>query len=48
MTILKSFAVMFGLIVGVAAAEAVSAQDAAIAPSAPGGFTNGDMKISGA
>jgi len=44
MTILKSFAVMLGLIIGVAAADAASAQDTTIAT---GGFTNVDMKTSG-
>ncbi len=44
MSILKPFAVMLGLIIGVAAADAANAQDATIAT---GGFTNVDMKTTG-
>lgn len=48
MTIFKSFAVMLGLIIGVAAADAASAQsNAPAAIVASGGFTNVDMRTSG-
>lgn len=44
MTILKFFAVILGLIIGVAGADSVSAQPATVAT---GGFTNVDMRTSG-
>lgn len=48
MTIFKSFAVMLGLIIGVATADSAIAQSNSAAETvASGGFTNVDMRTSG-